>query len=151
VDGSGNVIAATSNALNVNVQNTSQAVTQSGTWTVQPGNTANTTAWLVNDNSRGKANTPVFNDNSSNNITTAAYLQLVAATSVITSRVEVYNQSASSIYFAVGAAASEINQFIIPPGGNGFVPLQIASNSRVSVKAVDANATTGSLIVNFWT
>ncbi len=25
------------------------AATQSGTWTVQPGNTANTTAWLVND------------------------------------------------------------------------------------------------------
>jgi len=27
--------------------NTSIAATQSGTWTVQPGNTANTTAWLV--------------------------------------------------------------------------------------------------------
>ena len=29
------------------------ATTQSGTWTVQPGNTANTTAWLVKDNSLG--------------------------------------------------------------------------------------------------
>lgn len=35
-----------SNELLVNVNNT-HAVTQSGTWTVQPGNTANTTAWLV--------------------------------------------------------------------------------------------------------
>ncbi len=33
--------------------NTIGAVTQSGTWTVQPGNTANTTAWLVNDSSNG--------------------------------------------------------------------------------------------------
>src|SRR6185437_4227628 len=31
----------------VNVVNSTIAVTQSGTWTVQPGNTANTTAWLV--------------------------------------------------------------------------------------------------------
>lgn len=31
----------------VSIQNSSLAVTQSGTWTVQPGNTANSTAWLV--------------------------------------------------------------------------------------------------------
>ncbi len=37
VDGSGNVIASTSNALNVEVTNASLAVTQSGTWTVQQG------------------------------------------------------------------------------------------------------------------
>lgn len=34
-------------ALSVNVTNSTLAATQSGTWTVQPGNTANTTAWLV--------------------------------------------------------------------------------------------------------
>lgn len=34
VDGSGNVIASTSNALNVSVQNSTLAVTQSGSWTV---------------------------------------------------------------------------------------------------------------------
>lgn len=33
--------------LKVNIQNATLAVTQSGTWTVQPGNTANTTAWKV--------------------------------------------------------------------------------------------------------
>ena len=50
VDGSGNVIGATSNALDINIKSgnpTSIAATQSGTWTVQPGNTANTTPWLV--------------------------------------------------------------------------------------------------------
>lgn len=39
VDGSKN--------LKTVISNTSFAATQSGTWTVQPGNTANTTAWLV--------------------------------------------------------------------------------------------------------
>lgn len=33
--------------LKVNVENATLAATQSGTWTVQPGNTANTTAWKV--------------------------------------------------------------------------------------------------------
>lgn len=99
---------------------------------------------------RTKANTPVFNDYSSTNVTTSAYVQLVASTTSACTAVEVYNQSSSSIYFATGAAASEVNQFIIPPGGNGMVPITIASATRISVKAVDANATAGSLIVNFW-
>jgi hypothetical protein len=33
--------------LKVSIQNATLAVTQSGTWTVQPGNTANTTPWLA--------------------------------------------------------------------------------------------------------
>lgn len=49
-DGSGTALNSTSNALNVNMQNSTVAVTESGTWTVQPGNTANTTPWLVSLN-----------------------------------------------------------------------------------------------------
>lgn len=43
-DGSGNAINSTSNALNVNVQNASIAVTQSGTWTAVPKTSCGTTA-----------------------------------------------------------------------------------------------------------
>lgn len=43
VDGSGNVIASTTNALNVNVQNTSLAVTNTGTFAVQATLAAETT------------------------------------------------------------------------------------------------------------
>jgi hypothetical protein len=48
----GTAWAMTSTSANVSVTNTvpisgTIAATQSGTWTVQPGNTANTTAWLV--------------------------------------------------------------------------------------------------------
>lgn len=42
-----NVWDSVNSRLNVYIQNTTLAVTQSGTWTVQPGNTANTTAWKV--------------------------------------------------------------------------------------------------------
>ena len=43
---SGGTVAATQSGT-WTVSNTTFAATESGTWTVQPGNTANTTAWLV--------------------------------------------------------------------------------------------------------
>ena len=59
-DGSGNLLTSTSSALDINIKSgnlTTLPVTnagtfavqaaQSGTWTVQPGNTPNTTAWFV--------------------------------------------------------------------------------------------------------
>ena len=104
----------------------------------------------VTQQGRVKANTPSFNTNSSSNITTSAYLQLVASTTSACTAVEVYNQSASSIYFATGGAGAEVDQFIIPPGGNGLLPITIAASTRISVKAVDATANSGSLIVNYW-
>lgn len=100
---------------------------------------------------RTKANTPTFNDYSSTNVTTSAYVQLVASTSSACTAVEIYNQCASSIYLATGATASEVNQLIIPPGGNGLVPIAIAASTRIAVKAVDVSATSGSLIINYWT
>src|ERR1700739_71411 len=62
-DGSGNLLTSTSNALDVNLKTSAASVTvaqgtaanllctasQGGTWTVQPGNTPNSTAWLVKD------------------------------------------------------------------------------------------------------
>ncbi len=48
-DGSGNAITSTGSALDINVKTGTVAATESGTWTVQPGNTQNSTAWLVQD------------------------------------------------------------------------------------------------------
>lgn len=44
-------------ALNVIVDSGTTAATQSGTWTVQPGNTANTTPWLATINQGGNSAT----------------------------------------------------------------------------------------------
>jgi hypothetical protein len=51
-DGTNNMPTGDSSArtIHVTTDNSSQAVTQSGTWTVQPGNTQNTTPWLVRRN-----------------------------------------------------------------------------------------------------
>jgi hypothetical protein len=55
--GGASLISATGTSLNVNFTNSSLAATQSGTWTVQPGNTANTTPWLTTISEGGNAAT----------------------------------------------------------------------------------------------
>ena len=127
------------------------SATQSGSWTVLPGNTANTTAWLVTQNGRSQANAPVRNDYSSVNVTTGAYVQLVASTTSITNVLEIFDSSGQTLYLATGAAASEVNQLIIYPGGNGRVEFKIAAGTRVSIKAISATANTGEIDVNFYT
>ena len=126
------------------------AATQSGTWTVQPGNTANTTAWLVTQGGRTQANAPVYNDYSSANVTTSAYTQLVASTTSAVSEVEIFDSSGQGMILATGGAGSETDQIYIFPGGNGRVPLKIAASTRVSIKAKTASATSGYIMVNFY-
>jgi hypothetical protein len=73
-------------------------------------------------------------------ITSAAYTTIVASTTSATNLVEVFDTSGVALYFAVGAAGSEVNQFIIFPGGNGQVPLAIPAGTRISYKAVSTSA-----------
>lgn len=101
--------------------------------------------------SRSKANAPVRNDYSSVNVTTGAYVQLVASTTSATTKVSIFDSSGQTLVLAVGAAASEIDQFNIFPGGNGDVEIAIPASSRVSIKAVSATASVGEINVNFFT
>jgi hypothetical protein len=99
---------------------------------------------------RTKANAPVRNVYSSTNVTTGAYVQLVASTSAATNLVEVFDSSGQTMALAVGASSSEVQQFYIFPGGNGQVPLNIPSGSRVSIIAISATASVGEIDVNFY-
>lgn len=86
-------------------------------------------------------------------VTSAAYVQIIASTTSATNLVEIFDSSGVAIYFAVGAAASEVNQFVIYPGGNGQVPLAIPAGSRISYKAVSTSATgaTAYNVLNLYT
>lgn len=97
-----------------------------------------------------KANAPVRNDYTSVNVTTATYVQLVAATTSATSAIEIFDSSGQTLVLGVGAAASEVAQINIFPGGNGLVPLIIPAGSRVAIKAISATASTGEIDVNFY-
>ncbi len=90
----------------------------------------------------------VRNVYSSVNVTTAAYVQLVASTAATINLLDIFDSSGQTLVFAVGAAASEVDQFNIYPGGNGRIELAIPSGSRLSIKAVSATANVGELDIN---
>lgn len=86
---------------------------------------------------------------STTNVTTAAYTQLIASTSNTINQLYIFDSSGQTLVIATGAAASEVDQAYIVPGGNGILNLTIASGTRVSVKAVSATATSGELNITF--
>ena len=77
------------------------AVTQSGIWTVQPGNTANTTPWLVK---QSRSSTPTQTSVAAS----ASNVSLLASNG---SRLgaTIYNDSSAVLYRRLGASASTTN------------------------------------------
>jgi hypothetical protein len=98
-------------------------------------------------NSKGEF---IRNDYSSVNVTTAAYTQLIASTASAYSAVEIFDSSGQTLKLAIGGSGSEIDQFLIFPGGNGRIPFTVPSGSRISIRAVSANATSGEIDINFY-
>ena len=52
---------------------------------------------------------------------------------------------------AFGAIASEVDQFLVTPGGQGRITVKIPASTRISIKAVSANATVGEIDLNLYT
>lgn len=92
----------------------------------------------------------LYNDYTSTSVTTAAYTQLTASTAADVNKVEVFDSSGQTMILAVGAAASEVDQFYIFPGGQGAVDLYIPSGSRIAIKAKTADASAGYVAVNLF-
>lgn len=90
----------------------------------------------------------IRNDYSSTNVTTSAYVELVASTSGAIYTLNVFDSSGETLVLATGAAASESDLIYIPPGGNDRIDVFIAAGTRLSVKAVSADATTGEIVIN---
>lgn len=90
----------------------------------------------------------IRNDYSTTNVTTAAYVQLVASTTVEINRLHIFDSSGQDFVLAVGAAASEVDQINISPGGwDSAVDLYIPSGSRISIKSKSATASSGILLI----
>jgi hypothetical protein len=83
-------------------------------------------------------------------VTTAAYQQLVLSLAATVNEVEIFDSSGETLVLATGGAGSEVDQAFVFPGGNGRIPLTIASGTRVSVKAVSATANAGEIAINFY-
>lgn len=151
---------------------------QSGTWTMQPGNTANTTPWLQTISQGGNSaavtganalkvdgsavTQPVSgtitvnagagrsyadsarNVYSSTNVTTGAWVQIIASTAAVINAFTLFDSSGQTLELGTGGVGVETRQLIIPPGGiDGLVPLAIPAATRVSLRAISGTASTG--------
>jgi hypothetical protein len=83
------------------------------------------------------------------NVTTAAYTELIAATAAAINVLNIFDSSGQTMILATGAAASEVDLLFIPPGGfNAPMEIAIAAGTRLSIKALSANATSGEIVLN---
>jgi hypothetical protein len=88
----------------------------------------------------------VRNDYSSVNVTAGTWVELIAATAAEINGIMLFDSSGQTLELGLGAAATETRTLIIPPGGlDGFIPLQIPSGSRVSIRAISATANSGEI------
>ena len=105
------------------------------------------TVGFINSAGTAFANAPTQNVYSTTNVTTAAFVQLIAATSVAANTVDIFDSSGQPMILALGAAGSEVINYYVPPGG-GTLKLLIPIASRVSIKALNATANTGIILLN---
>jgi hypothetical protein len=90
-------------------------------------------------------------DMASTNITTAAYLEAFSSVgSTAVKRMQIFLSSGTPILLAFGAASSEVDQKIIVPGENICYDFDIPASTRVSLKAIGTNITSGQLIINLF-
>lgn len=91
----------------------------------------------------------IVNDNASDPITTSAYTELIASSAFDLTQIETFETSGNVFVIAFGAIGSESNKYYISRGGNGISDLAIPTGTRVSVKAVSGDASTGEFVINF--
>jgi hypothetical protein len=88
------------------------------------------------------------------NVTTGAWVQIIASNAQPCSAVEIFDSSGRTMKISLGAAADEnaheVPYYIIPGGSSILLPIEIAKGKRISAKAVDADATVGALVFNFF-
>lgn len=134
VTGSGSAGSPAAGVVTIQGITNGTAVPVSGTITSTPGSQL--------------ANAPIENVYSSTNITTAAYVQLVASTTNTMNNIYIFDSSGQSMIFAIGASGSEVPQLYVQPGGGQYT-LNIPSGTRIAYKALTANATSGYLTMSF--
>ena len=91
---------------------------------------------------------PYIVDFSSANLTTS-YTQVIASTTQDIKSIQVQNQGSAPVYIAVGAAASEIVQYIALAGhDSAVVPVGITSGSRIAIRSGSGTITSGFFVIN---
>lgn len=87
---------------------------------------------------------PAVLDTSSTNITSGAWVEMIASLQYACSGILIHNSGAQPIRVGVGAAASEVNLgLVIPIGVSILVPVELARLSRVSLRSMGSTQSSG--------
>ena len=88
---------------------------------------------------------------STTNVTTSAYVQIVASTSLSASQLVIVDTSTQLVKLAIGAAGSQIDLCVFQGNGNPVsVPIYIPAGSTLWLKAISGSATSGYNTVSFF-
>lgn len=81
----------------------------------------------------------------------ALWVELIASTSDDIKHLTLFDSGGYAMEIGIGAAASEVRLFVVPPGGfNGEIPFPIPSGSRVSIRCLEGvTVSVGSIVANF--
>jgi hypothetical protein len=90
------------------------------------------------------------NDNTGTNITTTGYLELSAALPEDTNSFDCFDSSGQMLSLAIGPSGGEVEVIKIPPGGQAGVQQLFNKGQRLSVKALTADATFGTFMINMY-
>lgn len=83
-------------------------------------------------------------------LTDSAYVEIEDSTTGDINWISAFESSGNGVILATGASSSEVDVLYIPPGGFGMaVPLAIPSGTRLSIKALLDDNSSGNLIMNF--
>jgi len=96
---------------------------------------------------RVKADGPWRNDYTSTGVTTAAYVEIDASTAADINRLQIFDSSGQTMALATGAGGAEVDVVYVSPGGIDL-DYYIPAGTRISIKAISANATVGEIVIN---
>jgi len=105
-------------------------------------------SWSVSD--LGFTSSEFVRNDYTVNVTTAAYVQLIASTAAAYQEIEIFDSSGQTLKIAFGAAASEVDKFLVFPGGNGRIKRNVPIGTRISIRAVSATASVGEISLNLY-
>lgn len=86
----------------------------------------------------------------STNVTTGAWVQLIASLPGTVNQIGIFDSSGQTMALGIGGSGSEVQKMIIFPGGNGTQSILIPSGSRISIISLSGTANAGEVDINFF-
>jgi len=92
----------------------------------------------------------LYNDYVGSPVTTLAWTEISAGIGNDMKFLEIFDSSGSLLELGIGALGAEVRKILIFPGGNGKIPVDIPTGTRLTIRAIDADATVGFFAANWY-